>query len=175
MNGFQQRARAIFSPEPGWISPKLAPFPTGTLTAPGTAGAVFRLNLDQLVLQLCGGTNLVEPTKEIRPNLSSADKKGHNWSEAPRLPQEGPWSCIFMRLWESHEELHWNQCPQLDMQKGCIYVKLCATAVSDSGVFFPIVGLISTLTTSYHLWPKQTWPLRKGRLKYGRQDSSSAD
>ena len=72
--------RAIFSPQlPGDLS-KIGPFPPcwslSPLPPPG--GGLFHVNLDQLVRQLCG-TNLVEPTKEIRPKLrSSPHKKDHN-------------------------------------------------------------------------------------------------
>ena len=123
MNGFQRAG--LFFPPVAWGSLQNWPLsPPGFVSLP-PPGALFHLNLDQLVRQLCGRTNLVEPTKEIRPKLRGLPIRRVIIDPTPP-GGEGALIVHIHAAGSPHEELHWNQCPQLDMQKGCIYVKLCA-------------------------------------------------
>ena len=126
---------------------KIGPFPHRDLFPSPPPGALFHLNLDQLVRQLCGRTNLVEPTKEIRPKLRGLPIRRAIIDPTPP-GGEGALIVHIHAAGSPHEELHWNQCPQLDMQKGCIYVKLCAR---ESPEFFSLRSWHRLLPHPYHL------------------------
>ena len=117
--------------------------PPGFVSLP-PPGALFHLNLDQLVRQLCGRTNLVEPTKEIRPKLRGLPIRRAIIDPTPP-GGEGALIVHIHAAGSPHEELHWNQCPQLDMQKGCI-CKVMRQGVS--GVFSHSEGMASSAAPS---------------------------
>lgn len=146
MNGFQ-RAGLFFPSLPSGSLQNWPLSPPGFVSLP-PPGALFHLNLDQLVRQLCGRTNLVEPTKEIRPKLRGLPIRRAIIDPTPP-GGEGALIVHIHAAGSPHEELHWNQCPQLDMQKGCIYVKLCARESPE--FFLSPKGWHRQLPHPYHL------------------------